>query len=144
MPVVVPPPEGGGLIDVSEEISVNRELTSFFIASAPTQIELIPVVETRTGSGAIQFVDEEARPMQTFRLIPMASTERPVPSGNAGGGQQRKYDFTLLGEWNCEMAEGDHWVDEVGQHWQVDSLVSFNGYERKGMVMSYGRRARHD
>lgn len=142
MPVVVPPPEGEGVIDVSGEIAMNRELTHWFIASDPTQIELIPSSETRKASGAVSVVDQPARDMQTFRLIPMSSTERPVNAASQQG-TQRKYDFTLLGEWDSEMSEGDHWMDEVGQEWQIDSVISHNGYERKGMVTSYGRRPRH-
>jgi hypothetical protein len=144
MPVVVPPVDGEDVfpVDISEEIRINRKLTKAFIDSDPTQLELVPTEETRTASGATVAVDLDPRPVQTFRLIPMASTERPVTSGQSGG-QQRRYDFTLLGEWNCEMQEGDHWTDEVGQKWLIDSVVSNNGYERKGMVTSYGRRPRH-
>lgn len=141
MPVVVPPPSGDPTIDVSKEIAFQRKNTKAFIDSSPTQIELIPVTTVRSGSGATSVVDESPRPMQTFRLIPMSSTERPAVS--TGNGVQRRYDFTLLGEWNCEMVEQDHWTDEVGQQWQIDSVISNNGYERKGMVTSYGRRPRH-
>lgn len=149
MPVVVPPPEDEDVffIDVTNEIRVNRKLTKAFIDSSPTQIELIPTLETRTASGAVTLTDEAPRPIQVFRLIPMSHTERPDGSTSgftgAGNGVQRKYDFTLMGEWNSDMREGDHWTDEVGQHWQIDSVISHNGYERKGMVMSYGRRPRH-
>lgn len=142
MPVIVPPPGGEPIVDLSKEIAVNRKNTSAFIHAMPTQIELTPVTELRSPSGGVSLVDEENRPIQTFRLIPMGSSQRPERAAE-GNGVQRKYDFTLLGEWNCEMAEGDHWEDEVGQHWQIDSVISNNGYEVKGMVMSYGREPRH-
>lgn len=142
MPVIVPPPTGEPIVDLTREIAFNRKNTTAFIYAMPVQIELTPSTENRTAAGAVTIQDGEPRPIQTFRLVPMGHTERPVASAG-GGGVQRKYDFTLLGEWNCEMAEGDHWFDEVGQHWQIDSVISHNGYERKGMVTSYGRRPRH-
>lgn len=141
MPIIVPPPEGEPVVDITRELAIQRRNTTAFIYASPTQVELIPVEEVRTGSGAVSYEDLLPRAIQVFRLIPMGSTERPISSAN--GGEQAKYDFTLLGEWNCEMAVGDHWLDEVGQHWQIDSVISHNGYERKGMVMSYGRRPRH-
>jgi hypothetical protein len=140
MPIIVPPPEDD-LIDLTQEIRVNRQLTHWFILSAPTQIVLTPYEGVRTGSGAVTWQAQAPRDIQTMRLIPMSASERPVQSAN--GGVQRKYDFTLLGEWSSIMAENDRWTDEVGQEWVIDSLVSYNGYERKGMVMSYGKKARH-
>lgn len=142
MPIVVPPPETED-IDVSKETSVNRNLTHKFIMSDPTQIQLTPYAEVRTASGSVTWQAQTARAMQTFRLIPVSSSERPVAAVSEGNGVQRKYDYTLLGEWNCAMAENDRWVDEVGQEWVIDSIISYNGYERKGMVMSYGRTPRH-
>lgn len=142
MPIVVPPP-GTEDIDVSKETSVNRNLTHSFIMSDPTQIQLVPYSEVRTASGATSLVAGTAREMQTFRLIPVSSSERPVTAVSEGSGVQRKYDYTLLGEWNSAMAENDRWTDELGQEWVIDSIISYNGYERKGMVMSYGRTPRH-
>ena len=141
MPVIVPPPEGSPIVDTAMETNINRRNTTAFINAMPVQIELIPSREVRSPSGGITTQDDPPRPVQTFRLIPASSSERPVISES--GGVQRRYDFALLGEWNCEMAEGDHWTDELNQQWQIDSVISDNGYERKGMVTSYGRRPRH-
>lgn len=147
MAIVVPPPADDTIIDVTEEIRQNRRLTHYFIVSAPTQIILTPMNEVRSDSGAVRLSVGAQRNIQTFRLIPMSHTERPASStsGVAGtaGGVQRKYEFTLLGEWDSVMAENDFWEDEQGQKWVVDALVSYNGYERKGLVMSYGRRPTH-
>jgi hypothetical protein len=141
MPIIVPPPEEE-IIDLTAETRVNRKNTHWFIMSDPTQIVLTPHAEVRTASGAVSWQAQTDRTIQTFRLIPMGSTQRPESSGD-NQGVQRKYDFTLLGEWDSFMAENDRWTDEMGQEWVVDSLLSFNGYERKGMVMSYGRVPRH-
>lgn len=140
MPIIVPPPEQSESVDISEEQVLNRALTHTFILYDPVQIALVPHTEARTTSGAVSLVAQAPRDMQTFRLIPMSSSERPVLATNAA---QRKYDFTLLGEWDSLMAENDVWEDEVGQKWVIDSIVSYNGYEQKGMVMSYGKKPRH-
>lgn len=142
MPVVVPPPPDESLIDVTEEIRQNRRLTHYFIVCAPTQIILMPKTEVRTASGATNWAEGPARPVQTFRLIPFSASERPSTSSQPNG-VQRKYDFTLLGEWDSVMAENDWWEDDLGQTWRIDALVSYNGYERKGLVTSYGRRPSH-
>lgn len=147
MPIIVPPPEQSEAVDLSEERVINRALTHTFILFDPVQIVLTPYTEVRTASGAVSMVAQAPREVQTFRLIPVSSNERPQGSTsgqtNAGNGVQRKYDFTIMGEWDSLIEENDVWEDEVGQKWIVDSILSYNGYERKGMVMSYGRRPRH-
>lgn len=121
----------------------QRKTTRAFIMASPVDIALIPSAEQRTASGGVMMIDGVARPVQTFRLIPMSHTERPVAStsgvAGASGGVQRKYDMTLLGEWNSEFQENDYWFDEKGQKYVIDAVIPFNGYERKGLVMSYGR-----
>lgn len=146
MPIVVPPPVGYP-VDVSSEIAVNRALTKAFIDSAPVQIELVPHAEVRKPSGGMAMQAGTPRDMQTFRLIPMSHTERPVRSSSAAvaadDGVQRRYDYTLLGEWNADMAENDQWETPDGQLLVIDSVVSDNGYERKAMITSYGRNPEH-
>lgn len=146
MPIVVPPPVGTPL-DMSSEVAVNIALTKAFIDSMPVQIELIPYAETRLPSGGVRMTPGTPRVVQTFRLIPMSHTERPRLSSasafSADDGVQRRYDYTILGMWDCEMLENDSWTTEDGQLLVIDALVSYNGYERKGLVTSYGRRPFH-
>jgi hypothetical protein len=140
MPIVVPSPEEN-IIDLSAETVMQRNLTHWFIMSDPMEIALTPYAELRTGSGGVALQAQPPRETQTFRLIPFSAFESPVRSPDQG--VQRKYDFTLLGEWNAIMDVNDRWTDEVGQTWVIDNLVSANGYERKGLVISYGKQPRH-
>jgi hypothetical protein len=146
MPIVVPPPPNPP-VDLSTEEAINRELTRQFISFAPVQIELIPYVSTRLPSGGKALAAQDPRPMQTFRLIPMSHTERPRTSTSAAAaadeGKQRRYEYTLLGEWNSEMAVNDRWVTPEGQTLVIAAIVSFNGYERKGLITSYGGSPSH-
>ena len=140
MPIVVPSPEES-IIDISTETTVQRELTHWFIMSDPVQITLIPHTKVRKESGGFVMEAQPQRETQTFRLIPVNSLDSPVRSPDQG--VQRRYDFTLLGEWNAVMDVDDRWTDELGQTWVIDNLVSANGYERKAMIISYGKQPRH-
>lgn len=149
MPVIVPPP--GHLVDVgidiSQEIIQQRLLTKAFIDSAPTEIQLVPHEATRKPSGGVTMTAGTPRETQTFRLIPMSHTEQPARSTSTAtatdSGKQRRYDYTLLGEWNSDMRENDRWEAPDGQLLVIQALVSYNGYERKGLVVSYGRTPTH-
>lgn len=126
------------------EMQQQRTVTQEFILASPVDIALIPGDETRTPSGAVIVASGVPRPVQRFRLIPMSHTERPSTStsgaGAGSGGQQRKYDLTLLGEWDAVVQPNDYWFDVNGQKYVVDAVIPYNGYEVKGLVMSYGRR----
>lgn len=140
----LPKIKGGTGIVTNMELRMQRRNTQAFIEASPVDIALVPSVEQRRPSGAIAVTSGVPRPVQRFRLIPMSHTERPVTSssgaGADAGGVQRKHDLTLLGNWDSEMAAGDYWYDENDQKYIVDEVIPFNGYERKGLVMSYGRR----
>jgi hypothetical protein len=135
---------GGTGVTVSTELRMQRRNTQAFIEASPMDIVLIPQTEQRTASGAVALVDGSPKPTQRFRLIPMSHTERPATStsgaGAGSGGVQRKYDLTLLGNWDALIYPNDYWVDANGQKYVVDAVIPYNGYEVKGLVMSYGRR----
>lgn len=142
MPLLVsPPPEPYS--DLTAEIRIQRKNTHHFITADPTTLSLTPKVETQTGAGGTAIADGAPRAAQTFRLIPMSHTERPRRSSAAtagtASGQQRRHDFTLLGEWNAAMEPGDWWEDERGERWIVDEMVPHNGYETRGLVTSMGK-----
>lgn len=137
MPVLASPtPEP--FSGMTSEIRIQRKNTHAFILADPTQISLTPKTEASLPSGGTQVVDGAPRTTQTFRLIPMSHTERPQRSGSAGG-QQKRHDFTLLGEWDASMEPGDWWEDERGERWMVDEMVPHNGYETRGLVTAYGK-----
>lgn len=138
-------PEGPPIGDVAFEMQMQRDLTHWFIMQDPTEIVLLPVAQAETPAGGRRAVFGAPRPTQTFKLIQMNHTERPeISQSGEDGGVQRKHDFTLLGEWNATVGINDQWTDALtGQVWKVDSIVPYNGYEVKAMVMSYGDRADH-
>jgi hypothetical protein len=130
-----------GMVGRVNELEKQRRFTRNFIAANPTEVVLIPSGEVRTPSGGVIMQDSVPRHVQRVRLIPMSHTERPQESVSPGG-VQRKYDMTILGEWDAVIRENDYWF--VGeQKYVVEALVSDNEYEVKGLVMSYGRSPRH-
>lgn len=137
------PPVDPPVVDVPYELAIQRTTTAAFIAADPYGVVLVGRVAGKLPSGGVGYV-ETVRDAQVMRLIPMSHTERPVQGFSAsvsGGGVQRKYDFTLLGEWDAIIGKDDYWIDVDGQKWVVDSLLPYNGYQQKALIMSYGEQA---
>lgn len=140
MPLNVPPPTQEPFSDLAPEIRIQRKNTHRFIAADPTDVSLTPRVETKTAAGGTAIADGLVRPPQRFRVIPASHTERPSPGAAApASGQQRRHDFTLLGEWDAVMEPGDWWQDERGERWVIDEMVPHNGYETRGLITSFGK-----
>lgn len=143
MPVLLEPEPGESFSNVTVEMRMQRRNTHWFIMADPTTIGLTPTIEIQLPSGGTQIASGTQRDPQTFRVIPMSHTERPRGSigGTAGtnAGQQRRHDFTLLGEWDAVIFPGDWWQDERGEKWIVDEMVPHNGYETRGLVTAYGK-----
>lgn len=146
---VVPVPVGGSGIYavVSAEMRQQRILTKMFIDSNPVTISLTPNENVRKPSGGTALIPQTPRVPQVFRLIPMSHTEKPHQSSSASAsadsGIQRRYDYTLLGEWDSTIGKYDSWETSDGQRLVVENLVSYNGYERKALIISYGGDPSH-
>ena len=126
-------------MSVASEIAAKRRGTTAFIAANPTTLALIPVDITRTETGGKLVSDGQARPERVFRVIEQASAYGNNPGLlRAADGQQRRVTFQLLGDWDAEMAVGDHWTDADGVRLEVVELLPYNGYERRGRVVRYG------
>jgi len=129
------------------DMETQRALTKSFIDSNPIVVQLTPVTRTKLPSGGTTTVTGVPRPIQTFRLIPMSHTTMPTrstsTSASADAGVQRRYDYTLLGEWDAQMEVFDYWDSPDGQRLVIEALVSYNGYEKKGLVISYGGDPAH-
>lgn len=55
-------------------------------------------------------------------------------------GEARVSEYMLLGEWDSDMAVGDHWTDAAtGREWRVEDMLFDNGYERRGVVTERGK-----
>ena len=109
----------------------QRAITSAFIADDPTEVILVPTVETITSGGGRSRVPGVARASQTFKLIPMTFDQRPTVTS---GGVERIIDYTLLGTWDCEADVWDIWWpdgEDTGEYYLVVAIAPGHGYERK-------------
>ena len=120
----------------TDQLVTNRNLTHWFITQDPTNITFIPREEVKSGSGGKTWQDLPPRPEQTVKLIyPFGQSDGAVPTID---GQERKYAFIVVGEWNATIHTNDFWEDPDGQFWIVTGLSPYNGYEVKAMISSFG------
>lgn len=141
-PPIVPP------VDLTAELGTQRQLTEWFIQMDPTIVVLVPRVDVIGLGGGVQSTDGVPRAAQVFKLIPMNHTERPVRSGfgsgeTAAGGEQRRFDYTLVGTYDAVVEIGDHWEDLSGQKYIVDAINPYNNYEVKALITTYGKKPDH-
>lgn len=114
---------------------INRILTKLFIEQDPTVITLIPVEMVDMASGGTKPVDKTPRAPQIFKMIWQGGNSTGI--NTTADGQNRQFDFIMVGEYDAEVEIGDHWTDG-SQEYYVDGLEPFNGYEIKAHVKSFG------
>lgn len=130
--IVLPDP-----VFADPELDVNRRLTKAFIDRLPLEVVLVPRTRTRTASGGFALVEGPARDPQIMTLIESGTvdgTPRPVA---AQDGVDRVIDFTLLGEWDAQLARYDTFTHQ-GKDWEIIDLFHDNGYERRALVSRRG------
>lgn len=136
MTIVIPdPPRTDPEIDISLELQVQRNNTTWFIEFDPSDLILIPHTRARTASGGSKYQAGTPRVEQRLRVLPRSDFQKPL---FVDSGKERQIDLTLLGEWNAVMAVGDQWTDDEGQKCEIVEMVPFNGYEQKGLVVKHG------
>lgn len=113
------------------ELDIQRRMTREFIASAPTEIVLIPTVSTVLPSGGKSSVDGTPRAAQNFKLIPMTFDQRPTITVD---GVDRVISYTLLGEYDAAMAVWDHWTGDDGSVYTIVAFAPGHEYEKKALV----------
>lgn len=131
MPIIVPnpPPVTTPPVARDTELAYQRRNTTWFIAWNPSNIDLIPTIKVKTGSGTKR-TDGTPRATQVMRLIPQNETTTPFTTDD---GSEHVVSYVLLAEWDCSMEIGDHWVDSNGSRYEVLDTTT-NGYEVKGLI----------
>lgn len=120
-------------------LAVNRRVTKQFIDTDPTVISLIPTVRTKTDGGSRVEEDGPPKNPQTFKLISIQFTAQQNVPALTIDGVERVITHYLLGEWDCDMEAGDHWVDDRGWRFVVVAMMDGHGWEKKGAVEAHGR-----
>jgi hypothetical protein len=110
------------------ERDAQIELTSAFIAADPTEVVLVPTVETITASGTKLRTVGTPRDPQTFKLIPMTFDQRPTVTAD---GVERIIDYTLMGMPDAVAELWDTWSTDTGDYYLVVAITDGHGYEKK-------------
>jgi hypothetical protein len=112
-------------------LEAQRALTIKYIEYDPTEIVLIPYVDTPSATGGFTRTEGVPKAPQTFKRIAQSSA-RPIVTV---AGVERIVDYVLLGAWDSNMEVGDHWTDpQDGAFYEVIAIEAGHGYERKGFV----------
>lgn len=137
------PLEDPPIIEAYPGLDELRRQTHWFIMNDPTPIVLTPRDRAIAPGGGWNAVDLTPRPEQIFKMIFQSGVVDGVVA--TADGQDRRYDFVILGEWDCTLGIGDYWVDALNDHqfWTIAGLQPYNGYEVKAGVLSYGRDPQH-
>lgn len=122
---------------MSLSLDIMREQTTFFIAEDPVVLVLQREERVSLDSGGFSRASRPVDP-QTFRLIPANDRLDPIQDQD---GQSVQPVFTILGEWNADMARFDRF-SYAGHEYQILTpirpLHTDNAYERKAEVVFYG------
>lgn len=123
------------MLSKSVEMTLHRKGTEKFIAADPTEIALTPSTETWVG-GTKVLSAATAKAAQTFKVIWSGSQDGIAVTSQ---GKTRRFDFIIIGKYDSDIAIGDHW--NVGdQHFQVEWVAPYNGYEVKAGGSSHGSK----
>ncbi len=123
--VVLPP-----VFNVTLELTMQRHLTTAFIAANPTQVTLIPRQRYRTPAGAWKYQKLDPRPAQTMRII----EQGPPEVLTTPDGVQRTLDYVLLAEWDAEVEPNDVFEFD-GDTLEVIEVYHDNQYETRAALM---------
>jgi hypothetical protein len=116
------------------ELSINRVNTANFINLDPTSIALKTRVEQFV-AGTRKRTDGPTRSPQLFKVIWGTVGAGFVPI--IGGGETRRFDFILVGNWDAIVDIGDYWVVGKQQN-EIGYIYPWNGYEVKCGGYSHG------
>jgi hypothetical protein len=113
-------------------LETNRQLTAWFINQDPTIVVFTPHHEEFSG-GAKKMVTDPDREAQIVKFI--------YPGGDGivitADGTTRRFDFIIVGEFDAEIEMWDSF-DRWGNHYVVESIMPYNGYEVKVAGTSHG------
>jgi hypothetical protein len=120
----------------------NRKLTSRFIANDPHVIVLHRRTEVPAAAGGYNVSDGPALAAQTVKFVYKGSASSFAGAEGlqvTSDGQENRFDFTIIAEWDANIEPGD-WFDDKGNRWEIKSEIPSNDYERRFGVSAYGKQ----
>lgn len=117
-------------------LSELRWNTLQYINAKPTTITLTSTRGTAVAKpgGGHDYTTAERDP-QTFRIVRQTTFDGIEHSPNDEG-MSRKFAYLIVGKFDAEVAVGDTW-DDGENHFHVDSVEPYNGYEVRALVTGF-------
>jgi hypothetical protein len=124
-------------------LAVNRKLTKYFIDDDPHEIKVHRRTEVPAPGGGFNMVDGPERSPITVKFVYKGSASSFAGAEGlqvTSDGQENRFDFTIISEWNADIEQGDWFDDDNGQRWEIKSEIPSNDYERRFGVSAYGKK----
>lgn len=118
------------------ELATQRRITRAFIDADYEMITLMPRTQSKSSSGGYKYTKGTPRAPQKFHVVERVTNA--MPRTRVQGGDQREEDFTLVGNWDAQVAVHDIF-DLHSAQWEVVAVAHPNGYEQRATVLRYGR-----
>jgi len=130
---------------VQRGLDVNRRLTKAFIDDDPHTITPHRRTKIELPGNQFEYVDGPALPSQVVKLVYKGSASSFAGAEGlqlTSDGQETRFDFTIVSEWDADIEEGDWFQDEQGQRWEIKKEIPRNDYERRFGVSAYGDKVK--
>lgn len=122
-------------------LTVNRRITKAFIADDPHTIVIHRRMKIDLPGNQYEYVDLMPIAAQTVKFVYKGSASSFAGAEGlqiTSDGQETRFDFTIIAEWNANIEEGDWFEDEQGQRWEIKTEIPRNDYERRFGVSAHG------
>lgn len=137
MSIIIPAPPGSGSGSGAGSLTVQRKLTTAFIAALPVVLILTPRSKHKLPAGGYELLEDAPRAAQTMTIVEQTGIEgQPLPRVTQDG-VERVVSFEIVAEWDAQISRGDVFEYQA-KDWEVVDLYFDNGYEKRAMVSARG------
>ena len=122
-------------------LEVNRRLTKSFIDDDPHTIVVYRRIKMNLPGRSYEYIDGPPIGPHVVKLVYKGSASSFAGAEGlqvTSDGQESRFDFTIIAEWDVDIEEGDWFEDERGQRWEIKKEIPRNDYERRFGVSAYG------
>lgn len=124
-------------------LAANRRLTKRFIDDDPHVIVVHRRVRVGAPGGGFNMVDGPPRSPITVKFVYKGSASSFAGAEGlqvTSDGQENRFDFTIVAEYDVDIEQGDWFDDDKNQRWEIKSEIPSNDYERRFGVSAYGKK----
>lgn len=130
---------------VQRGLEANRRLTKVFISDDPHSIVVNRRTRVELPGNAFEYHNLPPIAAQIVKFVYKGSASSFAGAEGlqvTADGQETRFDFTIIAEWNANIEEGDWFTDEQGQRWEIKKEIPSNDYERRYGVSAYGNKVK--